>query len=256
MKNLKLAFLALALCLVPMLAEAQQYTLTQTSLSAQLSYGTTCFTVASTSGITVQTNTNATDVYIDRELIQVTSVNSTTGQVCGLRGVSGTQAATHASGAMVLAGAPAAFLNYDPSGVCSTSAPKSPPEAVPAQPTINTRTGAQAFCSSVTGTWVRGFGPQISTLKTGLSAAQTGATITPAGPYFQFSGTTALVTINVPVGASDGDQITIEFTGSGSGLTWTAAGNISVLGTATSALSSVTFTYNAATSKWIPSRVA
>ena len=243
--------LVLAVAVAP--APAQQYTLTSTTLSAAIGPNITSFSVASATNITVNTNTYNTALYVDRELMTVIRVSGTTVYV--IRGGGGTQASAHISGAMVLVGNPNAFINYDPEGSCSLTAPLGPTQAVPALPTINSRTGAQYFCG-VNGQWVRGFGPQVALAKMGLTTSQTGATITPSGPYFQFSGTTALVTINVPVGASDGDQITIEFTGSSTGLTWTAAGNISVLGTATSALSSVTFTYNSATSKWIPSRVA
>jgi hypothetical protein len=92
-----------------------------------------------------------------------------------------------------------------------------------------------------------------------IGAPMTGATIAPAifGPdtAMHFTGTTALVTITLPSGVL-ATQITLIFDGSASGLTWTAAGNISVAGTATTAKSAVTFFYDPSTSKWIPSRLA
>lgn len=89
------------------------------------------------------------------------------------------------------------------------------------------------------------------------------ATITASGYFFHLTGTTAVVTINPPTAGVnagalplDGSQITIVFDGSGSGLTWTATGNINVAGTATTAGSAVTFTFDQSISKWIPSRLA
>ncbi len=258
--KIKNLFLALAFAgLFPLAAYAQLYTLSQTTLSAAISDGQTTFAVASLTGITVQTNTNATDIYIDRELMQVTAVNSTTDTVTVIRGVSGTQAAAHASGDMVLAGPPAAFINYDPEGACSGTAPTTPTMAVPAAPTINTRTGAQWLCSTVSGKWIPGFNnPGLSGTPQTESASVTGGTITPSGPLAQFTGTTELETINVPTGCGGNGScsVTLIFSGSSSGLTWGTSGNIAAAGTATTTKSSVTFVWDATLSKWIPSRLA
>lgn len=203
-------------------------------------------------GISGASTGNLTDIYVDRELMQVISVNTTAKTVQVIRGVSGTQASAHISGALVLAAAPPAFQNYDPEGSCTQS-------SVPANPWINTRTGNQFQCSAKTGQWVAGFGnPGTSAVPQGLTADVTGATITPTGPYAQFTGTTALVTITAPTTMDTNKAITVTlvFTGSGNGLTWTNGGNIGVAGTSTTAGSSVTFTWNSATSKWVPSRLA
>lgn len=261
MRKLQKFLIALALLLVPSVAFGQAYTLTQTTLSANTNASVTSFSIASATGATVTNNTNATDLYVDRELMQIVSVSGTVVSV--LRGVSGTQASAHASGAMVLLGAPPAFQNYDPEGYCNI-APTVPMVGqsiyVPALPLINTRTGAQWLCSTVSNTWIPGFGnPGLSGNPVSASASVTGATITPSGPLSQFTGTTALVTINVPVGCGGNGSctVTLDFTGSGSGLTWTAAGNISVAGTLAAAGSVVTFTYvpSLSTPKWVPSRV-
>lgn len=256
MKTLKLAVLFSTLALLPMLASAQNLTLTGTTLVSAIDNKQTSFALTAVTNITGYNTNNNTDLYIDRELMQVISVNTTAKTVVVLRGVSGTQSAAHAASAIVVAGAPAAFLNYDPEGVCSTNAPTSPTANVPALPTINTRTGNQWLCSAATGqgVWSAGFAnPGVSGTPNALSTA-TGATIAPLTPFLTFTGTTALVTITAPVGLPVGSVITIQFTGSGAGLTWTAAGNISVAGTSTTTLSGVTFTWTG--SKWVPNRLA
>jgi hypothetical protein len=91
----------------------------------------------------------------------------------------------------------------------------------------------------------------------GIAAtALTGATVLPLAKASFFNGTTALVTITPWAGISDGAEVKLIFTGSGSGLTWTAAGNIALGGTLAAAGSSVTFTWSVANSKFYSSRVA
>jgi hypothetical protein len=78
------------------------------------------------------------------------------------------------------------------------------------------------------------------------------ATIAPTTPIVFISGTAAVVTITAPAPiSSGGGTITLIPTGA---FTWTAAGNIAVLGTA-SVNVALTMTYNSATSKWYPSYV-
>src|SRR5262249_32247788 len=116
----------------------------------------------------------------------------------------------------------------------------------------------QWLCSSVTNTWVPGFGnPGVSGVQvqpTAASAISSNA-ITPSGPLIHVTGTTVLKTITLPATFQNG-SVTLIFDGSGSGLTWDATGNINVAGTSTTAGSAVTFTYDRSISKWIPSRLA
>jgi hypothetical protein len=250
-----LASSALLILLFAAPSFAQQYTLTQTTLSADLPPNVTSFGLASVTNVTGVVTSNNTDLYIDRELMQVVSVNTTAKTVTVLRGVSGTQAAEHRSGQMVLSGAPAAFINYDPEGGCSTTAPKSPPENVPAQPTINTRTGNQWLCSSLTKTWVPGFGnPGVSGTPIANTAlvADAAGVVLPSGPQFEMGGATNAVTgFTIPVGcnatAVGGCQFTVIPT---TAWTWTTAGNIATVGTAVADLA-ITFRWDATTSKFI-----
>ena len=95
----------------------------------------------------------------------------------------------------------------------------------------------------------------------GFSAPVASATtITASGFFFHVTGTTSIATINPPTlgpsanaGPLDGSQITIVFDGVAA---WTAAGNIAVAGTPTTAGSSVTFTFDQGSGKWHPSRLA
>ena len=88
-------------------------------------------------------------------------------------------------------------------------------------------------------------------------------TVTPSGPVFQMTGTGAISGFNVATTTMIGFPATV--TGGGcfvaipsSGIwTWTAAGNIATAGTVTAANNvPVTFCWNAATQKFIPSRIA
>lgn len=96
----------------------------------------------------------------------------------------------------------------------------------------------------------------------GFSAPVASATtIIASGAFFHVTGTTATATITAPAqgpsgtsgGVLDGSQITIVADGV---WTWTAAGNIAVAGTVTTAGSSVTFTFDQGSGKWHPSRLA
>lgn len=205
---------------------------------------------------------NQTYIFVGREQMRVTAVNGTALTV--VRGVNGTVAVPHPSGDMVLFGPARFFYVMDPGGVptggSGTSGVACTAANVQVSPWLNIRTGGQWLCSSVTGTWVPGWnnvgagGGFDAATATVASAA---GTITPSGPFFSMSGTNAITGFTTPVG--------FNATGSGGGCfvvnptgiwTWTAAGNIAKAGTTTATLILVTFCWDAATSKWIPSRIA
>lgn len=191
-----------------------------TTLSAAVALNDLTVTVASVTNITApnnQTGAGQTFLLIEQEMMQVVTV---TGLVVGvIRGVNGTCGSAHGSVANVMSGSPSDFSAFTP-GI------KSQTDFLP-----NTNVG---FSGSITGT----------------------ATELPPGAYYHRTGTVALVTLTVPAGVVSGAEITIVFDGSAAGLTWTAAGNIGVAGTATTAGSAVSFTYDAGITKWIPSRLA
>jgi hypothetical protein len=213
--------------------------LTATTLVAAITANQLTFTLTSGTNVIAPNFTavpagavNANILYLmcEQELMQVQGVNGAV--VTVQRGYNGTLAVAHGVTAPVLTGYPSDFYGFVP-------AQKSDVPYLPF--------GSVAF-----------------------SAPLTGATITPQGPYFHFTGTVALVTINLPNYLNEattypgaypenpiaGCQISIVFDGSSTGLTWTAAGNINVAGTSTTAGSMVTFTYDPSISKWIPSRLA
>jgi len=83
-------------------------------------------------------------------------------------------------------------------------------------------------------------------------AIASATTVAPTALIHHVTGTTAIVNITPPDTAFSGLVIFIA-----DGIwTWTAAGNIAVLGTVTAALKVVIFVYDPATAKWYPSSVA
>ena len=269
-KNIKAVLFILLALLLPSFASAQVGTnLTSTTLTANVGAGVQSFQLASVTGISgfgpginsptggTTANGNITDLYIDRELMQVVSVNTTAKTVSVLRGQGGSQASAHAANVVVIIGTPSAFIDYDPEGYCGTiTGPavnqlyNTPPST---NPWINQRTSNQWICSTISNVWVPGIGnPGVSgTPVTTTTLVASAATLVPSGQLFHVSGTTAIVTISVPYGNKG--QITIIFDGVD---TWTSAGNISIAGTNTTAGTSVTFTWEPSTQKWVPSRVA
>lgn len=194
--------------------------ITATTLSGAVSATDTNLAVASATGITAPVTTTGsgfTYLLVDQEMLFVESVSGT--QVKVLRGQLGTQQVAHLTASTVLAGAPSDFPNFTPAQGASTQS----------QPSRYEGSGA---------------------------IVATAATITPSGSFFHTTGTTAVVTINAPSADFVEGEITIVFDGSSAGLTWTAAGNIAVAGTATTAASMVTFRYDPVSAKWHPSRLA
>ena len=117
-------------------------------------------------------------------------------------------------------------------------------------PTLNTPTLVTPVLGAATGTSLSlsGFSAVAAAAPTIASAA----TIAPITPIVFISGTAAVVTITAaaPI-ATGGGTITLIPTGA---FTWTAAGNIAVLGTAVVSRA-LTMTYDVATAKWYPSYV-
>jgi hypothetical protein len=265
----KLLFiLALALCFSSV-ASAQL--LTQTTLSAAVTGGgpysgpvgtlQMSVTLASITGL--QPALLGTQVqsiiYIDQEAMGVIGPipASAALPINVIRGMFGTPASPHVSGTMVLYGqinlmGSNEFFQRDPDlGQCSTTFPQSP--------WINVLTSMQWLCSSITKTWVPGFGnPGKSgsplTVTTAV-ASVAGATL-PSGPLFHVTGTNAITSWTIPLGFNG--------TAFGGGcfnvipdavFTWTAAGNIALAGSAV-VNKLLTFCWDATNSKWIPSYIA
>ena len=194
--------------------------ITATTLSAAVAAADTKIGVASATGITAPVNTTGsgfTFLKVDEELMFVVGVSGT--QISVLRGQGGTQAKSHAASVPVLIGAPSDYQSFVPAqGVTAPSEPYN----------------------------FTAIGPPL-----------TGATIAPTGGMVHhFTGTVALITITAPTGLVAGGKVTLIFDGSAAGLTWTAAGNIAVAGTSTTAASAVDFFWDPSSAKWHPSRLA
>jgi len=126
--------------------------------------------------------------------------------------------------------------------------------------TDETGTGSAVFATTPTLTTpVIGAATGTSLALSGFSAVSAAAptiasatTIAPTTPIVFISGTTAVVNITAAAPISTGGgTITLIPTGA---FTWTAAGNIAVLGTAV-VNRALTMTYDATTTKWYPSYV-
>ena len=242
MKTLKLAVLTLLAFLVPSLALGAT-SLTGTTLSSALSDKAVTLVVASATGITVNTNTYNTVLYIDRELMTVIAVNGTTIKV--IRGVGGSQANAHISGAVVIiAPAAGAIFDFDPQGSCTgVYAPLY-------TPWINQRTSAQWVCG-LNGNWAPGFGnPGTTGIPVTQTATVTAATATAiTGPVQILTGATTITSFTFPTTYPTGapfclvpDATPTISTGNNIGL-----GSTGVVG------KTLCYTYLSSTAKYYPS---
>lgn len=268
-----------AVCQTTLTAAIPVCPLIQTTLTSAVGAGNTIssgintpfqsfIVVASLTGIVAPIqNVPQTLIYIDNELMAVTGApNTATLTVPVQRGYQSTTAMPHVSGTMVLVGAPFQFYGQDPTGLSipgtfsATSACS--PTGIQSTPYINYVTGRQWICSTVTNTWVPGWNN--ATFVNGIAAATVAsvAGTTPiGGPVFVLTGTNAITGWTVASGNAIGFNSTLV--GGGcfyvlpSGVfTWTAAGNISVAGTDTTAGTIVSFCWNPTTLKWDPSRIS
>jgi hypothetical protein len=252
MRTLKLAILAIVLALASAIGvSAQQFTLTQTTLTADVTAAASTFQLASVTGIIGQSAGpgTGTGIYIDAEYASVISVNVTAKTIFVLRGMDGTKATGHKASNMVLFGSPNAFSTFNPAGTCIVA-------QVPAQPTINVNTSQQWLCSAVTLTWVPGFGNfQGDKVVTALVASAAGV-ILPSGPLFHVNGTAAITGFTTPTGCNTTVRGGCSFTIIPDAVfTWTAAGNIALAGTAV-VNKALVFIWDATNSKWIPNYIA
>jgi hypothetical protein len=264
MNTLKKAALAILFLLAFSGVSHAQAVLTQTTLSSAVGGGgqgtgysginssaQSFVVLASTTNVTAATNgTPSVFLYIDTELMGVTTVNTTTGVVGVERGVGGTKETAHASGDMVLigtAGTTSQFAAADPDGACLST-------AIISTPYINVLNGNQWLCSSITGTWVPGFRNNSGKPKANTTlVADAAGVVLPSGPLFELGGATNAITgFTIPVGCDatpeGGCQFTVFPT---TAWTWTTAGNINVAGTAV-AFHAIIFTWDATTSKFEP----
>lgn len=225
MKNLTRITL---LGLVAFSAFAQQNTIVQTSLSAAITANQTSFALASVTGVQAPSYSSGlagSILYVVEwgqtkgEAMVVQSISSTTVTVG--RGRSGSKATAHASGAMVLVATnPNWFASTDPIGSCVTA-------STYVTPWVNINTGNQWLCSTVTLTWVPGFGNNAAQPAATVAVASAAGVIVPSGPLFHITGTAAITGFTIPVGYNGGQICVIP----DAAFTTTAAGNIALAST-------------------------
>jgi hypothetical protein len=186
-------------------------------------------------------------LYVDHELMGVTSINTTTKVAGVLRGQMGTAGADHASGQMVLIGPNGAFQAYDPAGKCTAA-------STPFTPFINVTTGNQWLCSTITKSWVPGFqnpGNSSAPIAVSTAVASVAGTTTPSGPLFHISGTNAITAWGIPVGCNASAQGGCSFTViPDAAFTTTATNNIATAVTAVANLAQI-WTWDATNSKFV-----
>lgn len=223
-----------------------QTALTSTTLSAAITVNQQTFSVVSTTGMTA-TNPKTLLYVIDKngtkgELMTVTAVPSST-SVTVIRGSANRSA--HVSGAyVVISGTNPAqsFQTANPNGPCTAA-------NTLYTPWINTYTGEQFLCSTLSVDWVHGWNTP-SPFGVTADVASAAGLVVPGGPLFTMTGTSAITGFTLPVGFAGGSFCTMP-TGA---FTWTTATNIGLAGTAVVGRV-LCFTWNSSTGKWYPSYV-
>jgi hypothetical protein len=247
MKN-RLYSLALALCLTAGFAAAQVNTLTQTTTTSAILATDAIINVTSATGINAPnpgTSVIGSQLYViapGSPRGETMIVRSVTGTVIGVRrGATGIRSG-FPSGAIVLIGQPNWFQAYDPNGSCVTA-------SVYVSPWVNTLTGAQWLCSSVTLTWVPSWGNAAGDAfaPTTAVASVAGATL-PSGPLFHMTGTNAITSFTMPVGFAAGSFTVIP----DGAFTATATNNIAKASTAVVGRPLI-YTWDPATALFYPS---
>ncbi len=245
-KLTRISILALAASIASIAAFAQTNTVVQTSLSAAITANQTTFAVASATGISAPTASQAgSALWIQEwgqtmgELAQVSAISGTSVTV---RRASTSRA--HASGAMVLvATVPNWFAASDPRGSCVTATTGNP-SGVSVTPWLNTANGNQWLCSTISKTWTPGFGNTTAPPTVTTAVASAAGLVTPSGPLFHITGTLAITGFNIPVGYNGGTFCAIP----DGAFTTTTANNIALASTAV-ASKVMCFSYDQAAAK-------
>lgn len=232
-----------------------QTALTATTLSAALNSSANSFTLASATGITA----GSTLLYFEDgtggdgnagEAAFVNAVNGTTVSVT--RGYYGTTAQAHLASTVVVYGPAVAFIAYEPSGACTVGQ-----GAAQYQPAINTKTGNQWLCSSITNSWVPGFWNTAA--YSGVTAAVASASaLLPSGPLFHVTGTTGITSFSSAVGM--GGTVSSPAAPAGApfciipdGIFTVTAGNNIELGSTSVVGKLLCYTFDATNHKYVPS---
>lgn len=236
-------------------AFAQLNTLVHTSLAAAVTSGATSLTVNSATGI------NAPSTSAAGSVLYVVDLGQTTGEAMNVVGVSGTtitvrrsgpgRAVAHANAAMVLvATAPNWFYSVDPFGSCTAS-------STYVTPYLNIQNGRQWVCSTITSTWVPGWGNRSAPPQATVLVASVAGTTVVNSPVQHVDGTNAVTAWKPSIGWN-GDNFCIipdaAFTTTTGGTT-VATTRVIAIAIASTAVAAKTlcFTYDATNSKFTAS---
>ena len=223
MKTMKTLAIAL---LLGFPAFAQQNLLTATTLSAAAGNNSRTISVTSATGTQAPSSTQA------GSQLWIQDVGQTYGEVATILSISGTvltvqrtagQTTAHASGALVLIGQPNWFYKFNPTGTCTTA-------QLYVSPWLNTLTGQQWLCSTITKTWVPGWGNSgVPSQVTTAVASVAGATAI-GGPLLHITGTNAITSFTMGTGWNGQGFCAIP----DAAFTTTATNNIAIASTAES----------------------
>ena len=227
--------------------------LTQTTLSAATTTQSNVLTVASATGITAPSSNFMQQLYVINlgqkvgELMNVVAVNGTQITVSRLD-----EFRQHFVTSSVVIIAPLVSPAVGPSLFATD--PYGYPLVNPAlyTPWINVTNGNQWLYSSVLLGWVPGWQNTTAPAAVTTAVASAAGTVTPSGPLFHITGTSAITGFTLPVGFTGGSFTVIP----DAVFTWTAAGNIALAGTAVVS-KALTFTYEQNAAKpFFPSYIA
>lgn len=230
-------FAAFALLIVFASFGQAQTTLTSTTLSTAITAKDKVFTVASATnvngpdlaessgGIGKSSVSNLTVLLVDREVMDVVSISSTT--VTVRRGTRGTAAAPHAASAIVTVGGASAFVDVDPYGSCTRT-------LISYVPIINVKTGIAWDCMGGV------YGNFSTAPKVGTTVASVAGTTVIIAAVTPVSGTNAITAFTLPPALKAGQSFTLIPTAA---FTGTATNNIAKAFTAVAA-KALTFYYD------------
>lgn len=250
-RRLTRLLMGLALLCVPVVASAQTALTTTTTSAVITNPSDQVVSVTSATGITAPgTGTAFVYLLIDKELMGVRAINTTSLVASVSRGQNGTRATSHITGAAITVVPPPAIVNYMPSGQCVRTNLAYVPVIVGGN-VDQAMNGTALDCLGTTtlGQWATTSTNFMQVL--GATMASTAGTLGAlTGTILTVSGTNAITGFTNPAGVQPG--FTISITPSGV-FTWTAAGNIALAGTAV-VNKILQFVWNG--SKWVPSYIA
>lgn len=242
LRTIRLVTVTLIACLALAGVSHAQTTLTNTTLGAAITNANdSTMTIASTTGWTATSSGAQAYALIDREVVGIRAVNTTTKVITITRGLMGTRATGHANAATVYFVDPTLSTmvlgSNDRSGACSTSGSSDFSQNGAYVPVFNPATGRSFTCTSG-GIWVMSpdyMGTAVCTVtqatskSTGVTCTGTRGTITMNGAAlaaaaevgFTVTDTlmaaTDVAVVNVKSGATaDSYQVTVDAVAAGS----------------------------------------